>query len=314
MTMPDLERLVRHALGDPPPDPAARERALVRLRAVFDATRLHEVEASDGSPRAGRLRIAAVFVAVLTLLLSVVGTSSTDQRAAAAGLERLAEVNMGLSRDDVGTSIRIEEQYPLGRTSLPSGQSFTVIVRSTVTRTLASDGSLTLTEIYRSISFATETDRATWESVGSPQLPAPGDRRVERLTRRDTEWFDVGAISTDPDLLLEQLEDGSVAPRYPDPSELFILIGNLLAEPGVAPAQRAALYRAAASLEGVKAVGTLSDPLGRIGEGYELAHEGRTEVLIFDPDTGQPLAASTYAAGSVTGQPSDWMAFEYPGP
>jgi hypothetical protein len=314
MAMPDLERLVRHALGDPPSDPAAQKRALVRLRAEFDAARSHEVEASDGSPRAGRLRIAAAFVAVLTLVLSVVGTSSTDQHAAAAGLERLAEVNMALPREDVGTSIRIEEQYPLGRTVLPSGQTFTVIIRSTVTRTLASDGSLTLTEIYRSVSFATEDDRATWESMGSPTIPAPGDRRVEHLTPRDAEWFDVAAISTDSDLLLDQLEDGSVAPRYPDSSELFILIGNLLAEPGVGPAQRTSLYRAAASLEGVEALGSLSDPLGRIGEGYELADEGRTEVLIFDPDTGQPLAASTYAAGSVTGQPSDWMAFEYPGP
>jgi hypothetical protein len=108
------------------------------------------------------------------------------------------------------------------------------------------------------------------------------------------------SLSTDPGTLLEQMRriDGG-----PDtPAEDFVHVGDFLRETDASPALRAALYRAAALIPGVKLLGTAKDHFGRQGLGVALTTNGVRNELIFSSQTaalmGEQSTGSTPGSNS----------------
>jgi hypothetical protein len=98
---------------------------------------------------------------------------------------------------------------------------------------------------------------------------------------------DVNALSTDPRKLLVQMRRADGGPR--SAGEDFVHIGDFLRETDARPALRAALYRAASLIPGVRLRGTVRDHLGRSGLGVAY----RTHELIFNPRTATLMAEQT---------------------
>jgi hypothetical protein len=305
MPMADLDDLVRSTYGDPPVDLAARDRALVRLRA--DIAEAQPRQKLDVVPsKLVSWRLATLVVAIGAVLLCALLATGVSTPAAAAGLQRMESLN---AATPATTSVTTEEQHSVTQTYLDRG-SFTLVVRTSVQRSVQPDGTITQTDTYEDVQFASDADRTTWMSLGSPQIPQVGDRDTERIGPSDQDWFDPSSVSTNASKLLEALETGKVASRWQGQSGIFVLIGALLADPRVNRGQRAALFQVAASLDGVQAEGSMTDPLGRDGEAYSVVADGLQQTLIFDPATGQPLATLGQAGGASA---AEWLAFEYPG-
>jgi len=303
--MTDLDALTRRALGDPPPDPHARDRALVRLRSQISDAQGSVVSARRA--RSSRLSILAA-VGVIVVGVSIVGVASLRRPLAADELTHLAQINHEWLIGRQAPPVRIEEAGVRSGQDLTTGQSFALIVRSLFSRSTNPDGSMDQTQTVVSVEFASEQDRATWEAMGSPKIPHAGQVITDHFEKP---LYDLHAISTDPITLERNLRDGSVTGFALNDEQMFDEIGGLLAESELTPDQRAALYHVAASLDGVDVLGDTVDPLGRLGIGFSMAMGGSREVLIFDRNTGQPLAGESLPLDGESGAPWWWRAFHY---
>ena len=286
--MTDLRKELRRALGDPPSDPSARQRALVRLRAEMQEAHTPPSGSRSGSKR---IRIAVAALVSLTTLLGVIGFASLEHPAAAEELDRLAHANLTWARGRDLSHVRIEQMGTSGYTSLDDGSSFTMVVRSLLSRTLNDDGSVHQTVRVLSAEFASAQDRATWQAMGSPKRAQVGDVAADDF---DTRIYDLDAVSTDPETLLRALQDGSVSGDPLDDEQLFETIGSLFGEPGLTPEQRVTLYQVVGMLDGVDLLGETTDPLGRVGVGFSTVVGSSQQILIFDRNTGQLLATQDF--------------------
>lgn len=301
--------LLRRALGEPGTDPAARERARARLRAEIEAT------TSGTSRRAGKqlilVGIAAIAITVALVAAIVPATRESATARELRGLGELASAQPTVAPHLGQVLVWTAETHHLeGFTDVANGIAYELTIRSSLERRTDAQGGILEKETIRSVEFASKGDRAAWEQAGSPELPTSGDVRREQFPPGDAGWFDLDAISTDPDVLLEGLRDGEVAPLSPGEDEVFLLIGQLLGEPSLTLEQREALFEVAASLEGVEALGDVTDPLGRFGRGFALETADRRAVIIFDPADAMPLATELFDLRSGTPQLFTWAAFE----
>jgi hypothetical protein len=125
----------------------------------------------------------------------------------------------------------------------------------------------------------------------------------------------LGSLSRDPAKLRARLLTGKVEGGPPGPSEAFTQVGDLLRETDAPPALRAALYRAAAGLPGVKSLGTVTDKLGRRGVGLAFDSHGVRHELIFSARTSALLAeqevlvSSVHRLHAVRGEALEWSAY-----
>jgi hypothetical protein len=305
--MPEIDERVRALYGDPPEDADARERALARLRAE-----MHLAEIPPTPLGRSRRRIALTAVAAVVVLITafvIANRSITPARA----LDRLATVAAEAPPPTA-------EEFPAGEMEVlrfktsefltPDGGTggYTYFVRSHISTDVGQDGSVTRRESIEDVWFPTATDKAMWKEQGSRPIPQPGDVLTDHLTAADARWFDASAISTDPDELAAALEAGQVAEVAPGADQEFLLIGELLAHPGLDGAQRASLYHVAGSLDGVESLGSTTDPIGRSGEGFAVTTGNHRTVLIFDPTTAAPLASEQYTDGNL----DEWFAYSAP--
>jgi hypothetical protein len=305
MTMTDIEDQLKLALGVPPRDLQARERALIRLR-----TQMAEgtaVQKGVWTERSTLVRFGAAMVVLLILIAGALGATSLRRPAAAAELEHLSQVNLQWVGTQEVPPVQIKQMYLLSGTDVSGALSYTAIVRSTVSRTVHR-GAVEQTETILSADLLTAQDREDWKLLGSAPLPEPGTSETRRY---DDAIYDLAAISTDPEELRQALEDGSVIGYLPDEGQLFESIGMLLAEPELRPEQRVALYQVAGSLDGVELLGEIPDPLGRGGVGFAYPVGESRQILIFDRDTGQPLAFEEFSAADPA-QLDQWQAFDPP--
>jgi hypothetical protein len=118
-------------------------------------------------------------------------------------------------------------------------------------------------------------------------------------------------MPTDPDALRTALRDGSVIGYLPNQGQLFESIGSLLMEPGLTSEQRAALFQVVETMDGVNLLGEIADPRQRTGVGFSFMVGPRQQVLIFDPQTGQPLAFEEYSATNPD-ELDQWLVFDPP--
>ncbi len=308
--MDEIE-IARRAYGDPPDDPEARARARVRLRVAMRSP-VTTVGTVGGEPRR-RVLVLAMVVALLALLGGLVLPASPPS-AVASELRNLREVLVAgpVSTLAPGTSlqVRTESVHTETQTDLITGRAFTLIVRSSEVSRLDRNGGGLVTQTIDQVSFASPVDVASWQASGSPQLPRPGDVHREKIRPGEALWYDVRALSADPNVLLERLRRGAVAPLPPGDDQVFRLIGELLGHAPLDLSQRLALLDVIGRLHGVAYLGQVTDPMGQRGAGLSVTGEHGTSVLIFDTSSAHMLAAETYPVGAPLSQtPPTWVAF-----
>ena len=82
------------------------------------------------------------------------------------------------------------------------------------------------------------------------------------------------------------MQGPAAAPDFDD-------LGSLLQETDARPALRAAVYRAAALIRGVRLLGLVADHSGRRGLGVALQTRQERDELIFNPRTAELLGTTT---------------------
>jgi hypothetical protein len=154
---------------------------------------------------------------------------------------------------------------------------------------IGADGSGLLRESFGTATFTSAGDRSLCQAMPKGAISQPGTSNL---------WFaphcfsigpnnDVNALSTDPRKLLVQMRRADGGPH--SAGEDFVHVGDFLRETDARPALRAALYRAAALIPGVRLLGTVRDHLGRHGLGVAY----RNHELIFNPQTAALMAEQT---------------------
>jgi hypothetical protein len=175
---------------------------------------------------------------------------------------------------------------------------------------IAADGSGRLAEASSAPRFATPHDRAGWIADGRPTLPKAGsfDHRFGRhglALGPVNEW----KLPTNPARLGALLRKRAIEGGPPGPAEDFVQVGDLLRESDAPPALRAALFKVAASIPGVRVLGRMVDRLGRTG--IVLAYLDRPPAgkfrglyglneLIFAPKTSALLDEQTVLVNTKT--------------
>jgi hypothetical protein len=294
-TMNEFE-LARRVFGEPEDDAEARDRLRGRL---LDAIAGEPVRLAVRRRRRWRATAATVAAALSIGLVATLALPSANA-AAAAELRRLGGVAAAGGGPDLAPGqyvlTRWDELRPERRTFLDSGLTFTVNSRLRVTTWIAADGSgFRKTEVISS-GFASPEDRLAWVTQGRPDvLPVAGDVREETYPIVDSPRLDAGGLPTDPDRLLDTLRRREGVEHPLADGEVFLRIGDVLAL-GDAPADlRSALFEVAATLEGVRLVGTVDDPLGRPGVAIYVDGANTRTQLVFDPSSARLLAIEDYA-------------------
>ena len=176
---------------------------------------------------------------------------------------------------------------------------------------------------HRRVWIAADGSGLLRDTSGPAIFTSPADRRLCLAKERKSEfsagtsnlWFadqcfqlgptkDMQALSTDPHVLLRQMRKLDGGPRTA--VEDFVHVGDFLRETDARPALRAALYRAAALIPGVRLLGTVRDHSGRRGLGVALTHLGVTNELIFNPRTAALLGEQS--SGRAPGS-SSWTVY-----
>jgi hypothetical protein len=309
--MMDGSELIRRALGEPPDDQDAIERARSRL---LDA--IHTEEIRRRRRRRFLLPAAATMALVVAaaVVVALVGPIGGSTAAAAAELRHLGTIASSAGEPNLGEGeyLRLlsDELRPEARTEI-GGDSFTLIARLRIQTWIAGDGSSFRRTEWISSEFASDADRRSWEEAGEPNVPHAGDIDDESSQRNGYFWVDLSGVPHEAAQLLAALRSGSILPRSPGDDQVFLLIGDLLAQGDAPPELRAALFEAAARLEGIEEAGAVTDPLGR--DGVALAIDGasmRTQ-LVFDTETADLLSIELYPIhtdGSI-GALMSWRAF-----
>jgi hypothetical protein len=308
--MIDEYELIRQAFDGSHDDPDAVDRARFRL---LVAIRTEEVRRRRRQrlvlPAAATIALV-VAAAVVVALIGPVGRST----AAAAELRRLASIASLEHVPQFGEGeylfVASDELRPEKMQFLGTDVSFTVVSRLRMQTWIAGDGSSFRRTEWISSDFRSEADRRLWEEAGEPDVPRAGDVREESSRSGGYFWVDLSGLPRDPTELLAALRSGAVVPRTPGDDQVFLLIGDLMAQGDAPPVLRASLFESAARLEGIRETGEVTDPLGRDGIGLAIDGGSLRTQLVFDAETADLLAIELYPIrpdGSI-GARASWRA------
>ena len=160
---------------------------------------------------------------------------------------------------------------------------------------IGSDGSGRIQEAQTDPEFPTAKDRENWIALGRPRLVYPPSDDREGPGRLSAGPTDLSKLPTDPAKLAELISSRKIEGGPPGPAEDFVQVGDLLRETDASPALRAALFKVASGIPGVKVIGTVTDSDGRSG----------TAIAFESGGAGQPTPVpSPSASGSSTASPS----------
>lgn len=308
----DESELIKQVFGEPAQDAGAIERARARLLRAIRS----EEERSRRRRRhlllpAAAAAAIATSVAVVVALIGPMGGST----AGATELRRLARIASSTQAPDVGRGeylllvsdqLRQESTTPISG----NGSAYTVLSRLHLRTWIARGGSTSrVTEVISS-RFASEADRRAWEAAGRPEVPRAGDKREETWPPGQGFWVDLSRLPREPAELLTALRSGQILPRSPVDEQVFLLIGELLAQGDAPPDLRAALLEAAVGLGEVQEVGDVTDPLGRSGRALAVDGSSLRTQLIFDLATAELLSIELYELDGSVDAPRSWMAFK----
>jgi hypothetical protein len=330
--MDEIEALRTIGRDVPPPDPYAKRAARMALMAHAQAPTGRAWWRPSGGPALGRVRVlglvaALALVAVLVSDLLPMGPRSDP--AAAAALNHAADV--AALQPDVnrhGYRHTTSEGAHLVSADNGKGRPEGVWALVPVSREIwiKPDGSGRLIERRGEPVWFGPADKAAWVAQGSPDLrgdpysdrrfgptPKGSDPGTPQLAPGSLYYADVDALPTDVDALRELIRAQAAANGGGATNlEMFTIVGDLLHETVAAPRLRSALYRVAASIDGVELVGSVTDHAGRNGTGVSLTIDrsgvGRERhVLIFDPQSSVLLEERDVLLDKV-----DWLDAEPP--
>ena len=173
---------------------------------------------------------------------------------------------------------------------------------------IATDGSGALSDTRDQSKFTSTADQTACASLNitdpnsqnsswNARFPAGG------LAFPTNDWR---SLSTDPATLLKQVHARDGGPD--NPGEWFTNVADYMRESDVPPAIRAALYKAAALIPGVKLLGSQTDPTGQtgLGVGFPYANGQIHDELIFDQQDGKLLAEEYF---DQSGKLVNWYAY-----
>jgi hypothetical protein len=246
--------------------------------------------------RALLIPAGAIVATVAVLLVLTLGGSPTGPSpAAAAVFRRLANLIATQSfTPHRGQYLYIDSRsvYPT-ITGSSNCETFAVTHRQIW---IGANGSGLLRETTGRAHYASAADRAA-----CMKFPRGGRPRLAGGTSNT--WFaancltlgptsDWRSLSTNPRVLLRQMRRIDGGPRTP--SEDFVHIGDFLRETDAPPRVRAAIYRAAALIPGVRLLGWVHDHDGRRGLGVAYSPQRKQfprlsfdSELIFNSRTGE---------------------------
>ncbi len=312
--MTDELELLRRYRGEPDHPTGT---AMAAARAALDQAIEHERRPArrgvHGWPSGSRwiVRVAVVLAAavVALVLAGALRSGSTagppPALAAPTVLERLAHVAARQGGDVPGPG-----QY-LYTASHSLTQSFTQVKRGVTCYSevqeyrqnwISADGRGLVRETTGSPHYLSPQSAAGCSSApyggGAPRgtsnmWAAPGCLSINPIA--------LGSLTHDPRRLRGRLLTGKVEGGPPGAAEAFTQVGDLLRETDASPALRAALYRAAAGLPGVKYLGTITDHLGRRGLGLAVDSHGIRHELIFSASTSALLGEQGVLVGRAQG-------------
>ena len=330
--MDEIEALRTLGRDVPPSEPAAKRAARTTL--------LAHAEAKAARPRwlpnrwfgLRRPRVAGALAALGLVAILVSGLLPLGRGAdpaAAAALNHAADI-AAAQPDAAGDGYRYtksEGAYLSGVDGGP-GRPNGVWALLPISREIwiKPDGSGRILEKYGEAIWFGSADKAAWVAAGSPDLGAgpfsdtrfgPTPPGAEPGTAQawggSLSYEDVDALPTDVAALRKVIRARAAATGAGATDlEMFTIVGDLLRETVAAPQVRAALYRVAASLDGVELIGSVTDRVGRTGTAVSLtgnrSSAGRERrILIFDPETSMLLAEEDVLLDQV-----DWLDGEPP--
>lgn len=293
--MNELELLDQFRADVPAPDASQVERARTAL--------WREIRAGGGIPAAPtRPRVARpVLLAAAAATVASVGLSLLPhgsplggaEPAAAAVLVQAASTaqqqpaeNRPMEGQYVYVRLRESATYLYG----PPDEDLTPFFYTevgTTQRWTGVDGSGRSTYTGMGIDFPTSQDRAAWVAAGSPRLQTRDGS--ESYRPGELSFLDLSGLPSDPEALLEIIEQREIVGGPSGDWESFAIIGDLLRAHYAPPDVRSGLYELASQLSGVEYIGSVSDLAGRTGTAVGYTHNGLRHMLIFDPKTTELL-------------------------
>lgn len=297
---------------DEPSPPSEHVRAAARRSLERSMNRDARVPAGTGHrsgvPSRRRLLVGAAIAAALAVIAIAVGVSvrsgSTTQPALAAGplLQRLARIAStqpwafpGPGQYLYTTSHSLSESD----TVLPGGLECRLMFEEYRQNWIAANGEGLFRETDGPSHYLSSHEPAACKAA--PAQPAGESDTWAAPDCLSIDPIPLGHLPRNPARLRARLLTGKVEGGPLGPAEAFTQVGDLLRETDAPPALRAALYRAAAGLPGVKALGTVTDKLGRRGIGLAFDKDGIRHELIFSAKTSALLAEQEVLVGSVRG-------------
>lgn len=307
---PDQDALRR--LKEADPAPPERVRGSVRQpRAQEALNRILREEPRPRLPRRRPLALVATLAAISVVVWVGLGQRPEDLggRTAAVVLSEAAETAAGAGLPEIGPGEFLYQRTDqIDRvTSVSDKGVWTALVPRRREVWVGADGSGRILEVPGRPVFPRPRDRTLWMRAGRPRIQGGGSDREYGAGRLLPEGFE--ALPTDPGTLADVLRRDRVDSALPADPGLFVAAADLLSEPLVDPAHRAALYRVVAGIEGVRLLGQVTDPSGRPGVGVAItSRSGNTlqdHVLIFDAETSEVLAEEVVLLEQVEGIDAD---------
>lgn len=318
--------LVRRAMPEMPLDEAgAQERARARLQIKIDQAERDLRKTPEERRRRPRhpLRWGAAAAAVIAAVLAAQailpprhGGPAVSAASQLRQLSRLAATRsvtipegsyLFSSMEDLGIGGGTELTQP---GSVDGVVNYDLWVRNRSQFWQAADGSGHLEKTVLSSSFVSPADHEAWLDAGSPPLPQPGKVTTEDFGPGEIKFYDLTQAPTDPEALTPLIRGDDLIEHDPGIANTLYAIGTLLAQGTASAELRAGLLQVAASLPGVRSLGTVTDPLGRSGIGFAASRGDVQAELIFDPDTSVLLAQQRRAlAGEQAGSLLEWQAY-----
>lgn len=320
----ELERLQGFRAHVEEPRPQATRAARAALDAVMAADLRAPRRIARRAQRPHRLRrahrerrtfiqvtlaaaVAGVLVAVVALSGS--GTPEAPTSAAAAVLNRLAVVAAAQpwAYPRAGQYMYTYSVEAYSQTDEDTGCS--VIPPEHRQIWIAPDGSGMLRESFGRGAFTSAADRHRCAQHHELSMADPH--------RASNSWFGRGGLSdgpvneqglpTDTATLRALIMSGKIDGGPRTNAEAFVRVGDLLRETDASPRLRAAIYRAAATIPGVRSLGPTRDHLGRLGVGLTFhSRDGYDPTYIFNPHTSA-LIGETYRDGR--GRLTGWAVY-----
>lgn len=237
---------------------------------------------------------AAVAIAAIVLTGLFRGSVVRPDPAAAAVLKRAAraaEVSGGPGLLGPGEYWYVRSRFAsLTHSSVGDGRLYEALVTYEIESWTARNGSGRVVQLPIRTSFPNAHDRQEWEQVGRPVLM----RNSTQTVRPTPKWITIGrgmtyaqmiALPTNVAALTHRLAAGPRGSAQSRRDALFTTIGDLLRENPVPAAIRAALYRIAGGIPGIRLARSTEAGKSALAVSFTTTADGPaiTRELLFDP-------------------------------